>query len=236
MNTNNPEIFDEWALYHKILEKDHMYHSEIFTKICTILNSKFNGKEYNLLDIGCGDAYCIEKYLTNTKLKNYCGIDNSKTALSLAKKNLSNKNIDYFLLNSDFNESMDKINDRFDAILAGYSIHHLKTFDEKKRLLHKFFGKLQNGGIFILFDIIKKNDESLEKYHIRYIKNCKDTWDSIEPKEFEQIANHIKKNDYPLTLENWQNIFFSSPVNLEQIRIDTQNPYYVLLCFQKNRK
>ncbi len=23
MNTNNPEIFDEWALYHKILEKDH---------------------------------------------------------------------------------------------------------------------------------------------------------------------------------------------------------------------
>ena len=61
------EIFDEWVLYNKILEKDLMFHSEIFTKIQKIIDSKFNGKDYKLLDIGCGDAYCIKKFLTNTR-------------------------------------------------------------------------------------------------------------------------------------------------------------------------
>lgn len=233
MNTNYPEIFDEWTLYNKILKKDHMFHSEIFTKIQKMLNSKFNGKEYNLLDIGCGDAYCISKFLTNVNLKNYCGIDNSKTALSWAKKNLTNNNFDFELVNSDFIESLDKVNNSFDVILAGYCIHHLKTYKEKENLLHKFFEKLPIGGIFILFDIIKRNDESLEQYHARYIKNCKESWNSIEPKELEQITSHIQKNDYPLTLEEWRNIFSSSPDSLEQVTVETQNSYYVLMCFQK---
>lgn len=233
MNRTSSEIFDEWVLYNKILEKDLMFHSEIFTKIQKIIDSKFNGKDYKLLDIGCGDAYCIKKFLTNTRLNNYCGIDKSKTALAWAEKNLSKNNIDILLLNSDFSESFDKINGSFDVILAGYSIHHLKSLEEKKIILHKFIEKLQNDGIFILFDIVQKNDESLEQYHARYIKNCSDNWELMGQKELEQVASHIRKNDYPLSLESWKDIFQSAPDHLEPIIVDNKNPYYVLLCFQK---
>ena len=52
MNRTSSEIFDEWVLYYKILEKDLMFHSEIFTKIQKIIDSKFNEKNYKLLDIG----------------------------------------------------------------------------------------------------------------------------------------------------------------------------------------
>ena len=236
MNRNPSEIFDEWILYNKILERDLMFHSEIFTKIQKIINSKLSGKDYKLLDIGCGDAYCIKKFLTNTRLNYYCGIDKSRTAIAWAEKNISKDNINMLLLNSDFTESFDKINKSFDVILAGYSIHHLKSFEEKKIILHKFFEKLQNDGIFILFDIVQKDDESLEQYHARYIKNCSDNWESIGQKELGQVASHIRKNDYPLSLGSWKNIFQSAPDHLEPIILDNKNPYYVLLCFQKKHQ
>jgi ubiquinone/menaquinone biosynthesis C-methylase UbiE len=230
---NSLEIFNDWILYNKILEKDYMFHSEIFSKIQKIISSKFGEKSYKLLDMGCGDAYCIEKFLTNTGLNYYCGVDKSDKALFLAEKNMSKDNIKTLLLNSDFTESLDKINDDFDVVLAGYSIHHLESLEEKTTLLHKSIEKLQNDGIFVFYDLIQKDDESLEQYHERYIKNCKDNWKSIGVKELDQISNHIKKNDYPLTLQGWKNIFESSPVNLEPIIIEDKNPYYVLLCFQK---
>lgn len=229
-----PKIFDEWVLYNKILKEDYMFHSEIFSKIQKIIESKFHEKSLGLLDIGCGDAFGIEKFLKSTNLQNYMGIDKSKTALSWAEKNLIKSNINFLLLNSDFPESIEKINGKFDIFLAGYSIHHQKTIEEKKDLLHKFINKLPEGGIFILFDIIKNNGETLKEYHERYINNCKKTWESISTSEHDQIANHIKKNDFPQTLDEWKEIFTSSG-ELKQISIDTQNPYYVLMSFQKTK-
>ncbi len=52
MDRNPSEIFDEWILYNKILERDLMFHSEIFTKIQKIINLKLSGQDYKLLDIG----------------------------------------------------------------------------------------------------------------------------------------------------------------------------------------
>jgi ubiquinone/menaquinone biosynthesis C-methylase UbiE len=236
LQENSPEFFEEWVLYNKILKNDYMFHSEIFTKIQKTLNSKLNGRDYSLLDIGCGEAFGINKYLSNTNLRNYYGIDNSETALSWAEKNLATKNIKYFLLKSDFLKSLEIINDEFDVFLAGYSLHHLKTFEEKKDILHKFIEKLPYGGIFILFDLIKKDEETIEEYHARYIQNCKENWNSINQNELKKITHHIENNDYPLTLEKWREVFLSSQNDLTPISIDIKNQYYVLMIFQKNRE
>lgn len=212
-----------------------MFHSEIFNRIKKIIKSNFIGKKYSLLDIGCGESFGISKFIADTNLENYLGIDKSETALVWAKNNLKNSEIKYSLEKSNFEESLEKISTNFDIFLSGYSLHHLKSYEEKKKLIQKFIERLPPGGFFILFDLIKKNKETLPEYHNRYIQNCKDNWKSINPREMEIISNHIRNNDYPLTLDKWKEAFTIPCNHMKIVSIDAQNPYYVFMCFKKQR-
>jgi SAM-dependent methyltransferase len=100
-------------------------------------NSKFEIK--NVLDIGCGDGRYLE-YLKKAGFK-IAGIDSSKTAIELARKNLGNE---FDLICAEMFKH-DLPADEYDLIYSISSIHHGFKKDVSK-LVEKIYDSLVMGG------------------------------------------------------------------------------------------
>jgi 2-polyprenyl-3-methyl-5-hydroxy-6-metoxy-1,4-benzoquinol methylase len=126
--------------------------------------SLFTSNNFEVLDAACGTGY--GSFILSKKSKNVTSIDYSKTAISLAKKNYSSKNISF--KNENINNFITK--KKYDLIVSIETLEHL---NKKNAIiwLKKCKLMLKKHGIFICSSPllrIKKNRPYITNPHHLY--------------------------------------------------------------------
>lgn len=168
--------FDLWAEdYDKTVELSDSEDTYPFAGYKEVLSyiydavRKMNAKK--ILDIGFGTAVLTKK-LYDDGLEIH-GQDFSKNMLDIAQEKMPNAK----LYEGDFTKALDKeiLSEKYDAILATYSIHHIIDA-EKKDFLMTLLSLLNDGGKIFIGDVSFVDLASLEACK----EESKDYWDDDE--------------------------------------------------------
>jgi hypothetical protein len=192
------DFFDVWRTYRKVVDANYMYHSQFSSQIENALLSQFGGRPFSLLDLGCGDAGILAPVLAATAISRYEGVDLSETALMLAAQNLEILSCPVILTHGDLLAALSGGERRFDVIQTSFAVHHLST-ESKSEFCASASKKLAKGGVLLLTDVIREEDESLPIYHQRYCDWLRHNWLDLTEDERDAVCDHLTHNDYPET-------------------------------------
>lgn len=194
--------FDLWAEdYDKTVEISDSEDTYPFAGYKEVLAYIYNAvrtmRAKKVLDIGFGTAVLTKK-LYDDGLEIY-GQDFSKNMLEIAQKKMPKAK----LYEGDFTKALDKniLNEKYDAIVATYSLHHIIDA-EKKDFLMTLLSLLNDGGKILIGDVSFMDEASLESCK----EESRDYWDDDE---HYPVYGFIKK-DFPKAI--FEKISFCSGV------------------------
>ncbi len=202
MQTNTPLHHEltwfskRWNVYKNVINHNYLYHYDIHSCLHKIFAGYFSQKPFSLLDLGCGDASFIANTLKSTTVSRYYGIDLSDVALKEATKNLAGSGFQSTLLRGNVAESIVGLQEGFDAIVCGYSLHHL-TIQEKDTVFSNCRRILREGELLLIYDIIRKRNESRDEYLNRYWNVSERSWTNISRDEMALLKAHSLESDFP---------------------------------------
>lgn len=206
MSISQENIFEKnWQIYQKIIANNYMLHQELALESSAVLNIIARDKAVDILDLGCGDAKQISKQLCSIQVNSYTGIDLSNPALTLAWENLNAVNVECDFLVGRMESLIKNNNKQYNIIYSSYAMHHLHDAD-KKIFLVDCFNSLSIDGAFILIDLFKNENQSLEDFKRNYTYTLYADWNMLNQEEKEMVINHIQEYDFPTqqsTLIDW---------------------------------
>lgn len=145
-----------------------------------------------VLDMGCGNGR-FGQFLINKKFSDflYCGVDNSNELLKIAKNNLKNvenarfENIDIVesLLNNSLEEKLPS--EKYDLITLFGVLHHIPSFELRKKLIEELSLKLKKNGLLVLTSWQFPMEDRFNKK-------------IIKPEKLNLKPTELYKNDYIL--------------------------------------
>ena len=178
--------FDLWADNYDetvgISDYDNTYPFAGYKKILNeIYNCVLKNSSKNILDIGFGTGTLTTKLYEQGY--NMCGQDFSDKMVELAKNKMPNSK----LFKGDFSKGLveELKKQRYDAIIATYSLHHL-TDKDKIKFIKELIGFLNEYGVIYIGDVAFDTREDLEKCK----KQCEEHWDN---EEIYFVYDEIKK-------------------------------------------
>ncbi|MBO6575027.1 MAG: class I SAM-dependent methyltransferase [Rhodothermales bacterium] len=187
-------FFDGWDLYKRVIEHDYMFHGAIHQALGVALRES---RAKRILDVGCGDASVMAGTLRGLPLVGYTGVDLSPVALDAAADNLIAVGVKARLIEADYLAFLRESRAaEFDAIVAGYSLHHLIGED----ITHFFRAcrlRLTSGGLLLIYDVFRGEDESPETNVERNHRWRQETWTELTPRDLEMIWSHVSSADHP---------------------------------------
>jgi len=192
------KLFEEWQVYEKIVSRDYMDHRALFARLQEEILSRFE-HPVSLLDLGCGDLTPLLPLLETTPLSRYVGIDESVVALSIAAHRLDALQMSGQLINGDLTQELPALQEKFDVILASFSLHHLADPAAKQRILEAARQHLNPGGLFALVDVFSEESESRPQYLARWIEHADACFKVLLPEEKHLLFEHAQARDYPLS-------------------------------------
>lgn len=187
-----------WSVYDIALERNYMFHREIYAEVLRQLQACPVGR-YALLDLGCGSARYLAAALAQHPPQRYVGVDLAATALAEAGHLLRPLGFDVELRQGDLLGAIQQTPDgSFDVVFAGFAIHHLLE-TEKQTFFHHARRVLKPGGFFLMPDAVRHEDETRELYLERYVRNLRETWTALSPEQAGGVIEHITGQDFPET-------------------------------------
>jgi len=195
---------ERWNVYKNLIGNNYLYHFDIHSCLHKMLTGYFSPKPFSLLDLGCGDASFIANTLKGTTVSRYYGIDLSEVALKEAAKNLAGSGFESTLLCGNIADNIARLPGDFDAIVCGYSLHHL-TIQEKDAVFCNCRRILRDGGLFLIYDIVRKRNESRDEYLNRYWNISERCWTHISREEMAIIKAHALESDFPEDVDYFLN-------------------------------
>ncbi len=201
------EFFEHWDVYGCIIENNYMFHREIYAAVHRQLKIHFptTATAYKMLELGCGDASCTAKAVQDTPIAFYSGCDLSSAALQKARRNMAEVPCRQEFTRGDFFEIIKTEQRRWDVVLAGFSIHHL-TNEGKGELLGRCRALLNKGGILLILDPYRREDETRKAFLQRWGENCEAGWTEVPPANRALFRQHIFAHDYPETLQSMEQL------------------------------
>jgi hypothetical protein len=189
----------QWATYQKLVNADCLSHGESGKILHATLARTFAGP-FTFLDIACGDASEMRRYLPGTKIAHYHGIDLSQPALELAAKNLKGMPFDVDLDHGDFVEAVTKRPEPADVTWCGLSLHHLQTH-AKLDLLRAMHASTRK--FLMIYEPARLAGESRDQYLDRFRSVNRPAWTMLDADEWAQIDHHVTTSDFPETAAGW---------------------------------
>jgi SAM-dependent methyltransferase len=189
-------FFDTWDTYQKVVAGDHMFHREIGAALSQVLRARFGSRPFSIFDLGCGDAATLTPFLEGLSLQRYKGVDLSETALTLAAENLKALACPVDLAHADILAALAAEIIPFDVIYSSFALHHLRTA-QKAEFFNRVATKLNKGGLLLLVDVVREEDETLDVYHERYCEWLRRSFSALNGDEKDLICDHIVNNDLP---------------------------------------
>lgn len=188
-------FFDAWATYQKVVAGNYMFHREIGAELDVAIRTHFAGRPFSFLDLGCGDAAALAPLLKALPPERYKGVDLSDNALTLAAENLKFLPCPVELVHEDIMATLTE-DGRDDVIHSSFALHHLPTV-QKAEFFRRAAQRLTQGGLLLLIDVVREEDESLEVYHRHYCAWLRSSFHDLNEDEKDAICDHILKNDRP---------------------------------------
>jgi SAM-dependent methyltransferase len=194
----------QWATYGKLVSENSLSHREVTGMLHAILTDAFTAP-FNFLDIACGDARIMPEALRDVPVRHYHGIDLSQPALELAAANLDELPCEVDLDHRDFFEALTRRSEHADAAWCSLSIHHLET-DNKLDVLKATRDALGAGGVFLLYEPTRNDDEDRSGYLERFQQTNHQLWHYLSEPEWGQIWDHVSTCDFPESAADWLEI------------------------------
>ena len=171
----NSKGFDLWAdNYDKevgISDNDNTYPFAGYKKILNEIYNCILEKSFkNILDIGFGTGTLTTKLYEQGR--NVYGQDFSAKMVELAKNKMPNSKF-----KGDFSKGLVEglKSQKYDAIIATYSLHHL-TDKDKVKFIKELIGLLNENGVIYIGDVAFDTRGDLEKCK----EQCGEHWDNEE--------------------------------------------------------
>ena len=189
-------FFDAWAVYGEVLEKDYMFHNELFAEVGRTVQQLFGDAPFSVMDLGCGSARHISGALRGRAVSRYIGYDLSDVALAHARENLTDLNCVIELRRADLFTGLDDDSGQVDLIFSSFAVHHLQSTD-KELFFRRALRRLKENGRFLLIDIAREEGESRAAWLERYCGWMERDWTSLPAQALELACGHIRENDFP---------------------------------------
>jgi SAM-dependent methyltransferase len=188
-------FFQVWDTYAKVVAANYMFHKELTEGIAAALDTRYAGRPFSVLDLGCGDAATFAPLLERRALQSYTGVDLSEAALALAASNLKRLACPVVLKHADFTSALAEASS-VDAIHISFALHHLST-QEKAEFFGHAAKKLKVGGLLLLVDVAREEGEPLADYHQAYCDWLRGAFVGLTSEEMDRMCDHIRENDFP---------------------------------------
>lgn len=176
----------------------------------------------DLLDIGCGAGNYTLKMLSKVPGLNCTLIDLSSPMLNRAEERVTfvtNGNVT--CLQGDIRE-IDLENERYDIILAGAVLHHLRDDNDWETVFSKLYRILKKGGCLMISDLITQNTPLIDQY---FTEKYTEYLTKVGGAEYAQnVLAYIEKEDTPRSL-NFQ-LDLMKKVGFSEVEILHKN-----ICF-----
>jgi SAM-dependent methyltransferase len=196
MNTPQAaEFFQVWDTYAKVVAANYMFHREIGDGVKAALQARFGDRPFSILDLGCGDAATFAPLLEGFNIKSYRGADLSEAALELARRNLARLSGPVELLQTDFMSALAEA-PATDVIYTSFALHHLST-ERKGEFFELAAQRLSPGGLLLVADVNREEDESLDAYLHNYCAWLRGAMRTLAEAELDGICDHLVNNDLP---------------------------------------
>ncbi len=177
-----------------------MKHQELECELSLVVD-QLQPSEVSILDLGCGDAWLIERVFRDRLVSRFIGIDLSEPALDKADDRLKPLGWDVELLHGNYEEVLPALeSNSINFLLASYSMHHFSDSETKQRILNECRRILTEEGVMVLVDIYCREKESREDYMLRFDDFAKREYTVLEPDDFEIVMEHINGYDFPESL------------------------------------
>jgi cyclopropane fatty-acyl-phospholipid synthase-like methyltransferase len=223
---------DEWKLYQKILDNNYMQHQDIYGAVHNFIVDNWQQESLRILDIGCGDASLMSRTLLNTNVSFYCALDISDTAISIAQENMRSISCDQKFIQGDFCQEIPLLpkeeKDQFNLIITSFAFHHL-SLEKKDYVLDQLKQLLSPEGIFIMIDLVCKNNESRDICIEKYLQTVKKEWLQLSFEELKLISNHMWNSDYPETIKTIETFAHKNGLKLTNFLSQKEDDAQVIL-------
>ena len=158
-------------------------------------------KAVNVLDVGCGAGNYTLKILSKNPNLNCTLVDLSKPMLDKAFERVSectNNTIE--IKQGDIREVALEEN-KFDIILAGAVLHHLRDDKDWETTFEKLYTLLKPGGCLMISDLITQDTELLNDYTWGRYGDYVETLGGVEYRN--KVLDYVAKEDSPRSM-NYQ--------------------------------
>jgi tRNA (cmo5U34)-methyltransferase len=115
-----------------------------------------------VLDLGAGTGLFARQVLEKCPLGRFALWDVAGKMLDVARERFRDYPGQFRYVVDDY-RNLGKA-ESFDMVISSLSIHHLED-DEKRKLFHRIYEVLRDGGIFINIDLIRGPTPSLEEFY-----------------------------------------------------------------------
>jgi len=156
----------------------------------------YGDRPLKILDLGCGSALHFAQALKGRELAYYRGYDLSENAIAEAAQNLATLKGTLDLRQGELLAGLQETSKTFDLIFSSLALHHLSTA-EKAEFFQLSFKNLTNGGILLLIDVMREEDQSRDQYLNQHLSWIQSTWTTSSLAGKQAIAVHIRNHDFP---------------------------------------
>lgn len=192
-------LFEEWQVYEKLLIHDYMDHRAFFGRLRQEIGSRFD-RPVAVLDLGCGDLAPILPLLREITVAHYVGVDESEAALGAASARLAGCAFPARLVQRDLRLALEELDERFDVIVASFSLHHLADPGDKRATFAACRRLLGKDGFIALIDVFSAEGEPREVYVDRWIAHADQRYATLQPEEKQILFDHVRARDYPVSV------------------------------------
>ena len=191
-------FFDTWTIYEEVLDRNYMFHDEIYRGVQRFLANRYGTRLFTILDLGCGSARHLAEALHGRSVRAYVGYDLSAEALHQARSNLASLGCPVELCQGELLAGLGASDKPFDLIFCSFALHHLSSAD-KAHFFKSAYHRLTENGRLLLIDTTREEDENLPGYLDRYCGWLRAEWKALPPEAQDAICDHIRNNDFPET-------------------------------------
>jgi SAM-dependent methyltransferase len=223
------EFFNGWALYRRIVDHDYLCHQSTKQALGEWLD-RF-GQPFSFLDLGCGDAAFSAGVLTGRTLTSYTGVDISPVALDLAAQNTRQIKAPCSLKVGDFLTEISALQEVYDIIYIGLSLHHLRH-SEKETFLGKLRRRLAPGGVLVVYDPVLSPGETRDAYMSRWVDDAQRNWRALSIEDIAEAVKHVTTSDFPEEIGTLDSMALSSGFQRSEILFTDPDQFYALMAFR----
>ncbi|KAA1242482.1 class I SAM-dependent methyltransferase [Aquimarina sp. RZ0] len=172
--------------------------AQISLELITEASRRIKPDSQYILDVGCGAGNYSLKMLSKIANLHCTLVDLSKPMLDRARERVSAKtNNSVEIIQGDIRQ-IDFKRKKFDIILAGAVLHHLRDDMDWETTFKKFYGLLNTGGCLMISDLVTQETAEINEYTW---KRYGDYLEGIGGKSYrKKVLDYIEKEDSPRSM------------------------------------